>query len=584
MAAMSRPATVPRANAGRSDPDDPAALKLDEPRAEIERLRAQLAERSRAQDTLRRLLDASDALSGALTPAEVVDIVSREILDALEGTAGGISVLEDDELVLIGARGYRPELIAALTRLPMTSPWPLTEAVRTGEPVFVESERELRRRYAEADRTLIRYTTGALAAVPLTLEGRPNGALGIQFDRPRPFGDTDRTFLRTIAHTCAQALERARLFEDTERLNETLRLAVRSERASAAELGAVIHALADPVVVCDRAGRVRLANQAARTVLGGQPLETYEGILGQLEDPDGLAPRIGQSKPQGPVELALRGSERWLELSTYPVRPTDEGGHQAEPGELLGEEAVASSILVIRDVTEQRQANQLRDAFMGILSHELRTPITTIFGGTRVLARSGLSEDTRREVSADVSAEAERLHRLVEDLLVLARAERGGLQLGADPVLLQHLLPRIMEAEGTRWPTKRFDLRMPRSMPTVSADPTYVEQVIRNLIGNAAKYSSDDTIVAIVAEVVDTHVQVRIMDEGPGISSSEAGRLFELYYRSPATAAQSAGAGIGLFVCRALVEAMGGSIWARPRPTGGAEFGFTLPILVDEGP
>ena len=121
-------------------------------------------------------------------------------------------------------------------------------------------------------------------------------------------------------------------------------------------------------------------------------------------------------------------------------------------------------------------------------------------------------------------------------------------------------------------------------MPTVSADPTYVEQVIRNLIGNAAKYSSDDTIVAVVAEVADTHVQVRIMDEGPGISSSEAGRLFELYYRSPATAAQSAGAGIGLFVCRALVEAMGGSIWARPRPTGGAEFGFTLPILVDEGP
>ena len=165
-----------------------------------------------------------------------------------------------------------------------------------------------------------------------------------------------------------------------------------------------------------------------------------------------------------------------------------------------------------------------------------------------------MCEETRREVSADISAEAERLHRLVEDLLVLARAERGGLQLGADPVLIQHLLPRIVESEGTRWPTKAFSLDMPRAMPTVSADPTYVEQVVRNLIGNAAKYSVDGTTVDVVAEVLEDEVHVRILDEGPGIESAEIGRLFELYYRSPATAAQSAGAGIGLFVCRALVE------------------------------
>ncbi len=575
---MGRPLILPRQTPGRGDAD-----RVVELRAEIDRLHAQIAEHGRAEETLLRLLGASDALSGALTPAQVADIVLSEILDALDGTAAGISLIEGTDLLLVGARGYQPDLLAALARLPLSSEWPLTEAIATGEAVFVESERELRRRYPSANRQLLRLTTGALAAIPLALEGRQIGALGIRFDRNRRFDDTDRTFLRTIAHTCVQALERARLWEDTERLNETLRRVVRAERAGAAELGAVIQAMGEPVVVCDREGRVRFANQAARTVLGSEALETYDGILERFEDPDGTAPQLGQTEPQGPVELLLRDRDRWLELTTYPVRPAeDEPSPLPDPADAVGEEVGASSILVIRDVTAVRHAQQLRDAFMGILSHELRTPITTIFGGTRVLARSGLSDDTRRDVAADISAEAERLHRLVEDLLVLARAERGGLQLGADPVLIQHLLPRIIESEGARWPSKRFELRMPRSMPTVSADPTYVEQIVRNLIGNAAKYSQDGTTVDVVGEVLEDEIHVRILDEGPGISSAEVGRLFELYYRSATTAAQSAGAGIGLFVCRALVEAMGGRIWALARPAGGAEFGFSLPILVDD--
>jgi two-component system, OmpR family, sensor histidine kinase KdpD len=109
-----------------------------------------------------------------------------------------------------------------------------------------------------------------------------------------------------------------------------------------------------------------------------------------------------------------------------------------------------------------------------------------------------------------------------------------------------------------------------------------VEQIIRNLVGNGAKYSPNGATVTIEAELVDDFVDLRILDEGPGIASDEVDRLFELFYRSPTTAAQSAGAGIGLFACRALVEAMGGRIWARPRPTGGAEFGFSLPVLVED--
>ena len=186
----------------------------------------------------------------------------------------------------------------------------------------------------------------------------------------------------------------------------------------------------------------------------------------------------------------------------------------------------------------------MRDAFLGILSHELRTPITTIYGGTRVLSRPGLSEETRREVSDDISVEAERLHRLVEDLLVLARTERGTLQRRGRPgPRPAPASPAIVESEGA--PLAGHPVRAPHrpNLPTVSADPTYVEQIIRNLVGNGAKYSPGGATVTVQAEQVEGFVDLRILDEGPGIASDEVDRLFELFYRSPTTAAQSAGAG-----------------------------------------
>ena len=540
-------------------------------------------ERGRAEETLRRLLRVADALSGAVTTNEVTDIVNTALVGWLGGRSAIIGLIEGDRLVTVGSRGYSERARAALESWPLDAGVPITEAARTGRPVLVESEAAVRRRFPLAIAGPGIAPGGALACAPLVLEGRSIGALAVRFEGARRFDTTDRTFLRTTAHACAQALERTRLWEDTRRLNDILRDAVRAERAAAAELATVIDAMGEPVIVCDRQGRVRLANQAARTVLGATRLDSYEDIRRLFVAPED-APSLDKPDRQGPIEVQLLATGGWLELMMYPV-PFGAGGVDpiqvpGEPGAPAAERA--ATILVLRDVTAARVSQQVRDAFLGILSHELRTPITTIYGGTRVLSRTGLSEETRREVSEDISAEAERLHRLVEDLLVLARTERGTLSAGADPVLVQHLIPGIVESEGARWPDTKFELRISPNLPTVSADPTYVEQIIRNLVGNAAKYSPSGATVTVQAEQVDGFVDLRILDEGPGIASDEVDRLFELFYRSPTTAAQSAGAGIGLFACRALVEAMGGRIWASPRPTGGAEFGFSLPVLVED--
>ena len=236
--------------------------------------------------------------------------------------------------------------------------------------------------------------------------------------------------------------------------------------------------------------------------------------------------------------------------------------------------------LAARYVAEQR-ASALRDAFTGVISHELRTPITTIFGMSQVLRQrhETMDPETRRQSIADIEAEADRLRRLAEDLLVLSRAEGGRLSLARDPLVIRHVIRQAVESEAKRWPDHAFSADVPLDLPLVLGEELHVGQVVQNLLSNAAKYSATGSKVEVVVRPEDGGVTTRVLDEGEGLPAESSEQLFELFYRAPEAARRASGAGIGLFVCRQLVEGMGGRIWARPREGRGAEFGFWLPAL-----
>jgi len=248
------------------------------------------------------------------------------------------------------------------------------------------------------------------------------------------------------------------------------------------------------------------------------------------------------------------------------------------------EQAAQTRDELSRLMLSERRASELRDAFNSIVSHELRTPITAIYGGAKLLARRDrpLNEQTRQELIDDLETEADRLYRLVEDLLVLSRTESGTVERADDPVSVPRVVERVVKSEQTRWPGIGFVFSGAPGR-TAKGDETYVEQITRNLLSNAAKYSPVGATVEVIVDETEQDVRTRVLDQGVGIAQEEADRLFELYYRSPGTAHKISGAGIGLFVSRALVEAMGGRIWAAPRPEGGAEFGFTLQRYAEEG-
>jgi signal transduction histidine kinase len=222
--------------------------------------------------------------------------------------------------------------------------------------------------------------------------GNPFGVLGTHAPDRRVFAEDDINFLQAVANVLAAARERQ---NDEARLSA---LAV-AEQARAAQLKGVIESIGDAVVVCDALGSVVLSNPAADALLPGHLSDGLAGIMRAFAWPTGTA--AGELTPGRGVEVRLEGAsdaDKWIELSGYPVLPGE--GHSGAGG----------TILIMRDVTTARNARAVRDAFLGVLSHELRTPVTTIYGSSEILSRKSaedLPEERRREVYDDIREEAD---------------------------------------------------------------------------------------------------------------------------------------------------------------------------------
>jgi K+-sensing histidine kinase KdpD len=317
-------------------------------------------------------------------------------------------------------------------------------------------------------------------------------------------------------------------------------------------------------------------------------VETLEPFLSGDVQADGLRPAGVEAAAQGTgirswlgVPIVRRGQG----IGLLEIDSTEPSAFDHADLELLSTvvQTLAGPIELAGHYVEEQRTAALRDAFIGVISHELRTPITTIYGLTKMLRQriGSIDSEVRDQALGDVEAEADRLYRLVEDLLVLSRAERGRVEIADEPLLVDKVIRRAVSSEAARWPDRRFELDLEPGPPLVLGEETYVEQVVRNLLSNAAKYSPPGTSVRIVLASAETEVVVRVLDEGMGIAPGDEERLFELFYRAVGASRQAAGAGIGLFVARQLVEAMGGRVWASRRPEGGSEFGFALPIHVE---
>ena len=391
------------------------------------------------------------------------------------------------------------------------------------------------------------------------------------------FVEDDIAAVKLLGSLTIRAVEREetliRLVEEKRELQ-----AAAVVRASEARFIALLAADPNAVLAVDSAGKVSWATGPTADVFGRPAPELAGTSLDDLIDVES-AEAVTVTGADLPVRR-LQAVGRRTDGTTFPADVA------ITPFRL---DDISYQLYVVSDGSWRHEANLMRDRFLGILSHELRTPITSIYGGTQLLLKRGdrLDAETRAELMTSVAAEAERLQRIIENLLVLARVERGADFFDPRPVTLKAVLTEFVAHESRLWPDMQIKLTTSRGLPLVAADEEYLALILRNLLSNAAKYAGQGSTVEIVASHTGDaddgsgEVSVRVLDNGPGISEAEADQLFGLYYRS-ADSAGAPGAGIGLFVCRGLVNAMSGRIWARPRPEGGAEFGFSLPVYAEQ--
>ncbi|HVM29436.1 MAG TPA: PAS domain S-box protein [Candidatus Limnocylindrales bacterium] len=341
----------------------------------------------------------------------------------------------------------------------------------------------------------------------------------------------------------------------------------------------ILTAAVDAIVSSDRDGRILEFNPAAEALFGRR----REDVLGQ---------RIAEVLvPEDLRSAHEAGLDRYISTGEARIigRRVRTHGSHADGTRVPIELTVTETRLdgepmftaFMRDITREQEAETARDRFLEILSHELRTPVTAIYGGAKVLGRGTLEPGRAAELVSDMGDEADRLYRLVEDLIVLARAERGALAISLEPVRLERVIERVVESFRVRSPDLEFVFSVRGHPALVMADETYVEQLLRNLLSNAVKYGAGGGIVELELTHGDDESLVRVLDRGIGIDAGEARRLFEIDYRSPLTEGLAQGSGIGLFVSRWLAEGMGGRIWAEPRSGGGSEFGFALRMMAD---
>lgn len=368
-----------------------------------------------------------------------------------------------------------------------------------------------------------------------------------------------------------------------------------SERITNAEL---LDALGVAVYMTDAAGLITDFNEAAANLWGRRPEIGKEEWCGswRLYRPDGTPLRHDEC----PMAIALKenrpvwGEEAIIEAPTgtriraivYPTPLRDASGT------LIG------AINVIVDITAHNAAetalreNELRltealavkDEFLGLISHELRTPLTTILGNAIVLARdnAAIAEADRRAALGDIARESERLHAIIEDLLVLARVESrdalDGDSMDYEPVSLDRVIANCLEEFRRMYPARRIELSGVDPAPPVYGRATYVRQVMANLLSNAVKYSPLDSVIEVRVIAIDSTGCVHVLDRGRGIQAEDRETIFEPF-RSTATARRTSGVGIGLAVCKRLVESMGGDMSVADRDGGGTDIGFSLPAV-----
>jgi PAS domain S-box-containing protein len=523
---------------------------------------------------LRTLLETSNAVVGSLDPHAVVRKIIGEVRRLVNVQAAAVLVPDEQGVLrVMVSEGHSKRYDYALSLSPGNVSSSAVLAMRDGKPV---------QRLLGPEQPSFSYDDGFRAVLAIPIISRHAGSVVLLVHRTRlqPFNQNEIDLLLTFANYATLAWEHAVLYERSdERLREVAQENERLYRQASEEqhkLEAIMGSMSDGLVLTGIDGTVLYANAGASAMisLSGETLEgrpiraLYDALQHAAVDPadceQALALVESMVNTEVVVEISRDGRRRAIHLRLFDVGD--------ESGKVIGRG------LLLRDVTREREIDEFKSALLAAVGHELRTPLAAIKGHASTLLQHDVTWSTtdQRHFLQTISGEADRLAVLVSNLLDLSRQEAGLLLLNRAPARLQDLVTKVIERQGQ--PGTVITSHIPGDLPLVDIDSARIEVVLHNLVANARVYGEDEVYIAAAKK--DEAVIVSISDNGPGISRDELPHVFERFYRArQGRQKHSGGTGLGLTICKAFIEAHGGTIWAESSRRG-MTISFSLPVAM----
>ena len=417
-------------------------------------------------------------------------------------------------------------------------------------------------------------------AMALEARGQQLGVLYLATRWLRHFSSEEMDLVRQLAALSAVALDNAQLYAG----ERAAHLAAAEARV---RLSLVLENMPEAVFMVSPDRTATLANRAASRIILGDESLRLEGRKHPFGltffRPDGrpveygdtpVAQCLSRGEPSLGVELVVQRQDGTrIPLLANVVALTDRDGN------------VSSVVAVQQDISRLKEVEQMKSDFLSMITHDLKSPLTTIKGLTSSMLMEGKSEaiEAPSEWIKMIDSESDRLTELVNNLLDMSRIEAGGMELYLEECYLIDLISSYVDNyRGVIGPGHHpVVLDVPVELPPAFADYSQIERVLANLLNNAAKYSEDGKEIFVKASLVPNldKLLVEVTDSGIGIPPDEAVRVFDKFYRSPNTlGGRRKGSGLGLAICRAIVEAHGGRITVHSNPGQGSKFCFTLPV------
>jgi signal transduction histidine kinase len=386
--------------------------------------------------------------------------------------------------------------------------------------------------------------------VPLRGEGSNAGLMVALLPPGRIPASGELPLLSSFAHQAGLALRNALLYQELENRRR--------------ELSSIIYSIRNPIIVVDDDDRFLAVNATA------QELFSLAGPF------DIGAPVRGRIRPSELEELLLSGSGT-TEVTISKPNPRT---FKARAVQLRGESGeITGKLLVMDDITEQRELEQMKADFVSVIGHELRTPLTLIKGYTRLLLSKGdkIPSKKRTESVEAIDTATLRLERLIEDLLFVSAIEQQRPPLYLEDTDLVAFLRNTIKRIQTQYPDRKIVFDTPHNKLTVPADRSKIQQILAHLVDNAIKYSED--AVAVALKRTEDSANISVTDRGIGIYSGDVPKLFQRFGQIDSTSTRShGGTGIGLYICKKLVEAHKGQIWVESQLGRGSTFTFSIPL------